>query len=185
MPTVQTKDGDREVGSANGAGTIDDLISDEAPRVAPNKVAGEISFVDHRGRSHILRPTFEAALEIEEGTGLAVDALRTKFAMGALNPATTPTTREHGVILAAGIRAAGEPKVDVEKATRFAFTCGRKILREPMIEFLWALCDGGRLREEELKKGDLPTGSLDASADEVSSLIEGLGSRSADTSGSL
>ena len=147
MTTKQTKQGDMAV-----KGMLpDELLGAPQPR-KPNKVAGEVVFADHQGREIKLRPTFEAALEIEDALG-GLDGLRFRFAAGAMSPQMgAPTFRDYGVIIAAGVRAAGEARVDAKKAAEFAYRCGRDKLREPLSEFLRALVDGGRLREDDLKK---------------------------------
>lgn len=176
MPIIHTKDGPRE---------IDDMLGADPIKNAPNRVAGDVSFTDHMGRTWTMSPTFEAALEIEDALGVSVEALRTKFAMSLTD--ASPLTRHYGAIIAAGIRASGEDRVSAEKAARLAWQTGRKQLRAPITEFLWALCDGGRGRAEDLKKEVSSNGSseaLDAEAATTRELIEEMGRRSADTSDS-
>jgi len=175
MPTVQTKDGTHE---------LDDVLAGE-PNKPANRVAGEIAFTDHRNRIWTLTPTFEAALEIEDAIGISCEALRTHFTLSLTD--ASPLTRYYGPIIAAGIRASGEERVTVEAACKLAWQTGRKQLREPITEFLWALCDGGRGRAEDLGKDESSNGSgtpIDAEAAATKELIEEMSRRSADTSDS-
>ena len=67
----------------NGGSGVPEELLDAAPQPKrPNKVAGEVTFTDHQGREIKLRPTFEAALEIEDALG-GLDGLRLKLAAGA------------------------------------------------------------------------------------------------------
>lgn len=126
-----------------------------------NKVTGAVTIVDNAGRTKKLLPTFEAALEIEDELGVGVDQLRNRAALGGIQ-AVALTTRELGLIVYVGLKAAGEEGVSRDSATRWVWEIGRTKLRPPLIDFLWALADGGRGRAEDLKNAGSPNGSLSA-----------------------
>ena len=155
LTTKSTKDGDLEV-----KGDLpEELLGPAAQPKRPNKVAGEVTFTDHQGREIKLRPTFSAAMEIETALG-GLDALRLKLAAGGAPGIPGITFRELGVLIAAGVRATGEERIDAAKAAEFAFNCGRDRLRQPLAAFLRALVDGGKLREDDLKNAASSNGSL-------------------------
>jgi hypothetical protein len=157
-------------------GTLPDELLGPAPQPRKaNRISGEVTFSDHHGREIRLRPTFEAALEIEDVLG-GLDALRLRVAAGGTPGIPAPTTRELGVIIAAGVRATGEERVDSTKAARFAFDVGRDKLRKPLSEFLRALVDGGKLREDDLKNAESSNGST--SETEANELFEEMATRS-------
>lgn len=126
-----------------------------------NPVTGAITLVDHAGRTKTLRPSFEAALEIEDELGVGVDQLRNRAALGGIQ-AVALTTRELGFIAYVGLKAGGEQGVSRDAATRWVWEVGRQKLRPAIVDFLWSLADGGRSREEDLKNVGLPNGSLSA-----------------------
>ena len=84
------------------------------------------------------------------------------------------------MIIAAGVRAAGEGRVSAALAAEYAFRIGRDLLRKPISVFLRALVDGGQLREEDLKNAGSSNGSTQETA--ASELFEELVTRSEGTS---
>lgn len=153
MTTVKTKDGEVPVhGAAPG-----EILGDGPQPRRPNKISGEVTFVDHQGREVRMRPTFEAALEVEDALG-GLDSIRLRAAASGAPGIPALTFRDMGVIIAAGVRATGEERVDAAKAARFAFDTGRDALRKPLSEFLRALVDGGKVREDDLKNAGSSNG---------------------------
>ena len=144
MPIVETKDGPIEVGGGNGS--VPPEAFGASPR--PNAVSGDVTIKDRFNRTFVLRPTFEACLEIEDQIG-GIETLR----MRAASPIHLPglTTREVAVIFTAGVRASGEQQATVEKAVRAVWAIGRPSLMPGIRDYLYALHDGGRLRMEDLK----------------------------------
>ena len=148
MPAVKTKDGVRDLS--------DVLAEADAPKPV-NTAAGEVAFTDHKGRSWTLRPTFEAAQEIENALGMSVVGLRTKFAM-ALTPGhgadRARARRDHRGRDPGGGRAR-QPRGARRRAAVQQAGVGDRIrqLRQPLSDFLWALCDGGRGRGGPGKSG--------------------------------
>lgn len=169
MTTVKTKDGEMPVhGSAP-----DELLGPAAQPKRANKVAGEVVLVSPSGREIRLNPTFEAALEIEDELG-GLDNLRLRAAAGGHPGFASLTLKDKGVIIAAGVRATGEERVTAENCARFAWTCGNDALRKPLSDFLRALVDGGKVREDDLKNAASSNGSTRESEVIASEMFEDL-----------
>lgn len=118
-----------------------------------NPVTGEVTFEDENGKEITLRPSFEAMMEIEEKLGMAVDALLLKFSVAGANVDLSPTTKEYGVVVYVGSKAAGNTMgMTQDVVNRKVYAMGRHRLRSAMVKYLWALTDGGRSRVADLEK---------------------------------
>ena len=75
----------------------------------------------------------------------------------------SPTTRELGVIIAAGARASAT-SVPARPPRRVRLLGQQDALRKPLSDFLYALTHGGQLRVDDLGNRASPSGSLGDSA---------------------
>lgn len=158
----------------------DPFEHETAPKRQANRVRGEVELRDSDGHVFIMRPTFAAALEIEDALGTGIDSFWVKMAASGVPGMPAATTREIGVVMAAGIRAAGEERATAEKCSEIAWKMGRPAMRKAIEEFMYALVHGGKLRDEALKKSESSSVSngSDASDQQTREILRSLESHS-------
>ena len=167
MDTVKTKDGDFDVKQ---------FTPGERSKV--NRYRGDVVIEGRNGETVVMRPTFEAALDIEDAIG-GLDSLNMRVRAGGVPGIEGIRTREIGVIIAAGAKAAGDERATPLQAAKFAWSCDRDALRKPLADFLYALTHGGRARVEDLGNGASPGASPgDIGANETAELMTGIASSS-------
>ena len=150
-----------------------------------DRVTGEV-VLSLNGKEHRLKPTMEAAEEVERVLDQGLEMLRSRIVYGGaifapentvIDPKMTLKTWEMGAILAAGLRASGATTLATQEfGKRLVFEAGRAAIRPALVEYIWACCDGGRLRADDLKNEGSSSGSQQeppGEAEDLESLIEG------------
>jgi len=132
-----------------------------------DRQTGEVIFTDRSGKERRLKPTMAATEQLESRLNSGIEVVRTRVAAAcwpfaphvAAEPKMIPTTAELAVVMWSGLQAAGERSLTVDDAKKLIWDVGRSKVVGALFEFTWACADGGRLREEDLKNGDSPSGS--------------------------
>ena len=125
-----------------------------------NPHRGEVE-IELDGKRFVMRPTFQAIAEIEQQTGTGLIALLHRMTDGGLR------VSDLAVIIAAGLKAAGEP-ASRDKVGSLLLQDGLEKTLEPASHFLMNAVTGGRATANGDSSGaDAPAG--DASGGDAES----------------